>query len=233
MAVGGGVEGGDEHAQGAGEAGLQPDDGAGRAQGVRDRDVLGERAREDHGQGGGEQEGEGGGEAAGEPVGHAHRGEAGADERGDGGLGDVAGDQRRDRDRQLAAGELERQVAVGAGDGAAPAVADGGGVPVDAAAFQGGEGELGRDGDGGAEGEGDDGEQAERGEQDGHGPSGRARGGPVRRLWTRSAVRAVRTGLLLGVTGGRGVSVGRAGDVAAAAAVVARHLGRARAAWSA
>ena len=167
--VGGGVEGGDEQAQGAGEPGLQPDDGAGGAQGVGDRDVLGDELTEDHRQRRGEYQGQGRGEPAGEPLGYADRGQAGPDEGGDGGFGDVAGDQGGDRDGQLAAGELERQVAVGAGDGAGAAVVDGGGVLVDAAAFQGGERELGRDGDGGAEGEGDDGEQAERGEQNGHG----------------------------------------------------------------
>ena len=106
------------------------------------------------------------------------------------------------------------------GDGAGPAVADGGGVSVDATAFQGGEGELGRDGDGGAESEGDDGEQAQRGEQDGH--RRRPGAGILRRVpgpWTRSwsgaqvggGVRWARGAPPPGCPGVRVGSVGRGG----------------------
>ena len=182
---------------------------------------LGHELAEHHGQRGGEHEREhGGGGGRRRPLGQAQRGEAGHEERGDGGLGDVAGDQRGDRDGELAAGELERQVAVGAlrrrGPGGRRLVAT---CRVDLAAFQRGEGELGRDGDRGAEREGDDGEQAERGEQDGHrrrplpGICGghRVRGPGV--VWSpgRRCVRWARGAPPPGCPGVRAASVGRGG----------------------
>ena len=218
-----------EPAQGAGEPGLQPDDGAGGAQRVGDRDVLGDELAEDHRQRRWRAPGPGSWRAR-RRTGRARPTAVrpGRISDGDGGFGDVAGDQGGDRDGQLAAGELERQVAVGAGDGAGAAVVDGGGVAVDAAAFQGGEGELGRDGDGGAEGERDDGEQAERGEQDGH-PSRQGPGMAPAVFWSpgRRWVRWAPGAPPPGRPGVRAASVGRGAGSAAAPSGVSirgRHV---------
>ena len=121
--------------------------------------------------------GGGGGRRA---LGEAERGEAGHEQGGDRGLGDVAGDQRGDRDEELAGRQLEGQGAVGALHDAGLAVAPCGDVRVDLTALQRGERELGRDGDRGAERQHGDGEQAEHGQQDGHDVD-RARAGGVRR----------------------------------------------------
>ena len=73
-------------------------------------------------------------------------------------LGEVAGEQRRDRDAKLGAGELERELSQGSADGPRGGIALRG-KPVDGRSVHGHQAELGGDEEGVSRGEGDEAQQ--------------------------------------------------------------------------
>ncbi len=171
--VGAAVEPVDGPLEHEGEPGLQACGGAGGRQGPRDGEVLGDEFAEDHRERGRQDQRDDQRHGAGRGLAQPDRGEQRVEEAREDRFGEVAGDEGGDGDAELCPGELERQGAVCVLHlpGAQVAVSRFG---VDGAAFEGGEGEFGRDEERGSGGQGDEADQAEDGQD--HGSHIRSRG---------------------------------------------------------